>query len=92
MSDISNDGRTRVLEIERGEVQCLPKKREPIDKCRFCVHSKRFRDAGVWKTSPARAYCTLCRSSDSVDFDRVEAVECDDLKNEGFRSIMNIIS
>jgi hypothetical protein len=92
MSDTSNNSRVRVLEIENGEVRCLPKKRESIDKCRFCVHSKRFREAGVWKASPARAYCTLCRSSDPVDFERVETVECDDLKNEGYRSILNIIS
>ena len=91
-SDISSDAKTRILEIENGEVQCLPGKRESIDKCRFCVHSKKFREAGAWKVSPARAYCTLSRSNDKVNFDIVEAIECDDLKNEGYRSILNVIS
>jgi hypothetical protein len=91
-SDISNNAKTRILRIESGEVQCLPEKRESVDKCRFCVHSKRFREAGVWKVSPARAYCTLCKNTDKVNFDIADAVECDDMKNEGYRSILNVIS
>jgi len=78
---------TRILDIERGEVRCLPGKRETAEKCRFCVHSKKFRVNGAWKISPARAYCSLCRTDEDAD-----AVECDDLKGEGFRSILNIIS
>ncbi|WP_265582124.1 hypothetical protein [Methanofollis aquaemaris] len=42
--------------------------------------------------SPARAYCTLQRVTNRVDFTGVSAVECDDDGNEGFRSIMTVIS
>lgn len=92
MSDILINENTRILDIHNGEVLCLPKKLESVEKCRFCVHSKRFREADVWKISPARAYCSLCRGDDKINFDKIDAVECDDLKNEGYRSILNIIS
>jgi hypothetical protein len=42
--------------------------------------------------SPARAYCSRCRDIPDVDMAKVEAVVCDDLSGEGFRSITNIIS
>lgn len=92
MSGTMTDKNTRILVIEDREVQCLPGKRESVEKCRFCVHSKRFREAGIWKVSPARAYCTLCKSNDAVNIDNADAVECDDINGEGYRSILNIIS
>lgn len=73
-------------------VQCLPGKKEEIIRCRFCVHSKQFRQGGRWVPSPARAFCLASRATTNVDFSRVSAVCCDDLAGEGFSSIMNIIS
>ena len=87
-----SEGRTRILDVEEMEVRCLPGKREHVDRCRFCVHSKKIPESGRWKVSPARAYCVLSRSDDVVDMNKAEAVECDDMKGEGFRSILNVIS
>ncbi len=81
----------RTLLVEGGRVSCLPGKKEDLDHCRFCAHSVRFRVNGKEVPSPARAFCTLSRSSEEVDLSRVEAVICDDAGTEGFRSIMNII-
>jgi len=86
------DKKTRILEVEKGEVQCLPDRRVSIEKCRFCVHSKKILESGVWKASPARAYCVLNKNNDRVDMEKADAIECDDLKREGYRSILNIIS
>ncbi|MBN1431688.1 MAG: hypothetical protein JW931_02840 [Methanomicrobiaceae archaeon] len=87
-----NDNKSRILEVEVGKVLCLPKKREPVEKCIFCVHSKKIHEAGVWKISPARAYCVLNRSDDKVNIEKADAIECDDIKGEGYRSILNVIS
>jgi len=81
----------RTLEVMKGLVACLPHKKEDLDHCRFCAHSVRFRMNGREVPSPARAFCTLQRSTTDVDLTKVEAVICDDLSQEGFRSIMNII-
>ena len=91
MSSTMNE-RSRILEVESGVVDCIFGKKEPLEKCRFCVHSKKFRQNGIWRVSPARAYCTFSKNYEEVDFNYVDAVECDDLRGEGFRSIMNIIS
>ena len=82
----------RTLYVEMGVVQCLPNKKESIEKCRFCVHSVYFLEKDRWIKSPARAFCTKCRSTDKVFLTDVEAVLCDDKREEGYRSMMNIIS
>ena len=71
---------------------CLPGGPVTLDRCRFCVHSTSFLIKGAWITSPARAYCLRSRAEKEVDLSTVEAVECDDLDGEGYRSIMSIIS
>ncbi|WP_246589314.1 hypothetical protein [Methanofollis formosanus] len=71
---------------------CPEGRDRPLDNCRFCVHSRRFRLGDRWVPSPARAYCTLQRATEEVDLTAVNAVECDDDRNEGFRSIMTVIS
>lgn len=81
----------REIPVTGGLVECGSGKRESIDKCRFCVHSKEFLTPGGWVPSPARAYCTMTRATNQVDLKKVTAVRCDDDKKEGFRSIMNII-
>lgn len=73
-------------------VQCLPGKKEEIVKCRFCVHSRQFKESGRWVTSPARAFCLASRTTTPVNLSRVSAVCCDDMDGEGFSSILNIIS
>lgn len=82
----------RTLSVEKGLVLCLPHKKESIEKCRFCVHSVSFMEKGRWIKSPARAFCTACRSTEEVYLPDVESVLCDDKKGEGYRSMMNIIS
>ena len=79
-------------EITGGFVQCTPKRREAVEKCRFCVHSTHFFVDGKWLPSPARAYCMSTRASEPVDLSRAGRVRCDDAAGEGFRSIMSIIS
>jgi hypothetical protein len=81
----------RTLLVGNGKVDCLPAKKQDLDYCRFCAHSVRFRVSGTEVQSPARAFCTLGRNCEEVDLKKVEAVICDDLSGEGFRSIMNII-
>ncbi|WOF15782.1 hypothetical protein F1737_03270 [Methanoplanus sp. FWC-SCC4] len=86
------DREYRRLKVEKGKVQCLSSKKEDIYKCRFCVHSVSFLVGARWIKSPARAFCTMCRTTEEVDLLKVESVECDDLRGEGFRSMMNVIS
>jgi hypothetical protein len=81
----------RILEVAGGLVACFPEKKEDLYHCRFCAHSVRFRVHGKEVPSPARAFCTLQRNTNEIDLTKVEAVFCDDLSGEGFRSIMNII-
>ncbi len=83
---------TRSLPVEKGTVPCLPTKREDIEKCRFCVHSVRFAIPGKEIPSPARAFCNKSRATVEVDLKKVITVVCDDAGQEGFRSIMNVIS
>jgi len=82
----------RTLRVVKGKVECLPGDHVTLDRCRFCAHSTSFRIRGVWITSPARAYCLRSNAEKDVDLATVEEVECDDLDDEGYRSIMNIIS
>ncbi|HOB18446.1 MAG TPA: hypothetical protein PKK74_07120 [Candidatus Methanoculleus thermohydrogenotrophicum] len=84
---------TRRLPVIRGQVQCTPDKVVSIDLCGFCVHSALVVVGGEEVPSPARAYCSRCRvTSGVVDMAKVEAVVCDDVRGEGFRSITSIIS
>ncbi len=82
----------RTLYVSGGSVQCLEKKREPLERCRFCVHSVLFYSRGAWRPSPARAYCLAARTTEEVPLATVEKVCCDDAGLEGFNSIMNVIS
>lgn len=81
----------RDLPVTGGVVECGSGKKEMIDKCRFCVHSKEFLTPEGWVPSPARAYCTYSRATNPVDLKKVTVVRCDDYRREGFRSIMNVI-
>jgi len=83
---------TRILEVSKGTVECLPEKREEIEKCRFCVHSVRFGTTTREIPSPARAFCSQSRSTEEVDLKQVIRVFCDDARREGFRSMLNVIS
>jgi len=83
---------TQEIAVRNGTVTCTDGRRLPVDRCRFCVHSVRFRVGGEWFSSPARAFCTFCRTTGEVDLTRVEAVECDDRQGGGFSSMMNVIS
>lgn len=77
----------------KGRVECTPDEVVTVDHCRFCVHSQAFTVHGRSVPSPARVYCLYHKKSDEkINFSEVEAVECDDVKGEGFRSMMNIIS
>ena len=82
----------RRLPVVRGPVRCTERESVPIDQCRLCVHSARVVVKGIELPSPARAYCSRCRDAPDIDMAKVEAVLCDDLSGEGFRSIANIIS
>ncbi len=82
----------RRLPVVRGRVQCTLKEAVPVDRCRLCVYSTRVVIKGRELPSPARAYCSRCRDTPDVDMAKVEAIVCDDLSGEGFRSITNIIS
>ncbi|MDD1672114.1 MAG: hypothetical protein LUO82_03835 [Methanomicrobiales archaeon] len=76
-----------------GRVECTKDEFVTIDHCRFCVHSTAFAIHGRSVPSPARIYCLYhTKSDETINFSEVEAVECDDMKGEGFRSMMNIIS
>lgn len=81
----------RVLEVRAGKVDCLPGRKEPVEHCRFCVHSRYFRIGGQYKKSPALVYCMRHRDAEEVDLSLVEAVKCGDLQGEGYRSMMNIL-
>ena len=83
---------TRSLEVSKGTVECLPEKREEIEKCRFCVHSVRFGTASREIPSPARAFCSRSRATEEVDLKQVIRVVCDDTRQEGFRSMLSVIS
>lgn len=87
-----SEGTPRILPVSEGTVQCLPAKREEILKCRFCVHSVRFQTRQNDLPSPARAFCNRMRSTDEVDIKEVVKVICDDLRQEGYRSMLNVIS
>nr|WP_245320666.1 hypothetical protein [Methanofollis sp. W23] len=78
--------------MKGGRVPCPDGRDRSLEHCRFCVHSRRFCLDDRWVPSPARAYCTLQQATDEVDLAGVSAVECDDERNEGFRSIMTVIS
>ncbi|MHC1626440.1 MAG: hypothetical protein ACXQTG_02270 [Methanoculleaceae archaeon] len=81
-----------LIPVRDGYLECTDGRRIPVERCRFCIHSVRFRVAGDWVDSPARAYCLLCRTGEEIDPARVEAVECDDRKVEGFSSMLNVIA
>ena len=83
---------TRTLQVEKGTVACLPKRREDLEKCRFCVHSVKFIIPGKEVPSPARAFCSMSRATEEVDLKKVISVVCDDMREEGVRTIMNVIS
>ncbi len=80
------------LPVVRGRVACPSGQTVPIEQCRFCAHSTHFQMSGKVVPSPARAYCTMQRKTEEVDLTMVDAVVCDDISGEGYRSIMNIIS
>ncbi|MDD3857667.1 MAG: hypothetical protein PHP43_06410 [Methanoculleus sp.] len=82
----------RRLTVVRGRVRCTEHESVPVDQCRLCVHSSRVVVRGKELPSPARAYCSQCRDAPDIDMAKVEAVLCDDLSGEGFRSIATIIS
>lgn len=82
----------RRLPVVRGRVQCMPGEAVSVVQCRLCVHSARVVVKGRELPSPARAYCSRCSDAPDIDMTKVEAVVCDDLSGEGFRSIANIIS
>ena len=82
----------RILPVVQGKVQCLSDKKEPVENCGFCVHSREFKVQDRFITSPALAYCTKCRVTEKVDFTKAEAVKCADRQGGGFHSITNIIS
>ena len=81
----------RVIPVKNGKVQCLEKKEEPVDHCRFCIHAREFCVNGRFVTSPSLAYCTQCRITEEVNLKNVESVRCADRQGEGFHSIANII-
>ena len=81
-----------IIPVIKGKVQCLADKKEPVENCGFCVHSREFTVKGRFITSPALAYCTKCRVTENVDFTKAEAVKCADRQGGGFHSITNIIS
>lgn len=82
----------RTLIVSEASVQCLPEKREEVLKCRFCVHSVRFHTKKTIISSPARAYCNRSRNTGEIDVKEVTEVICDDMIQEGYRSILNVIS
>ena len=81
----------RELDVQNGKVQCLPDKKEELDKCRFCIHCREFKVKGQYVKSPSLAYCAKCKITGEVDLSQVQAVRCADRQGEGFHSITNII-
>ena len=67
------------------------RKREPVEYCRLCIHSREFKVKGQYVKSPSLAYCVKCRVTENVDLSTVQAVRCADREGEGFHSITNII-
>jgi hypothetical protein len=86
------DEEYRLLPATKGMVQCLPEKKQPLENCGFCIHSREFRVGGNFVRSPALAYCMKCRVTERVDYTKADAVRCADSRGEGFHSITNIIS
>jgi hypothetical protein len=86
------DKKYRLLETVGGMVQCRPGKKEEIIRCRFCIHSKQFRQGIEWGPSPARAFCLASRTTADVDLSKVTAVCCNAMHGEGFSSIFSVIS
>ena len=86
------DGEYRIIPVIKGKVQCLVDKKEPVENCGFCVHSREFKVQNRLITSPALAYCTKCRVTEKVDYSKAESVKCADRQGGGFHSITNIIS
>ena len=88
-------GIIRELAVASGQVACLPNRDETVEKCRFCAHSVSFIHDGVHIPSPARDFCALNKRSHEptkpFHLSKISVVYCDDTRNEGFRSIMNII-
>jgi hypothetical protein len=82
----------RLLPAEKGHVQCLPEKKEPLENCGFCIYCREFRVSGRFVKSPSLAYCTKCRVTERVDYKAADAVRCADRQGEGFHSITNLIS
>ena len=82
----------RVLPVQKGNVQCLKDKKEPVENCSFCIHCREFLVKGKFLKSPSLAYCTNCRITDRVNVSQAEAVKCADRQAEGFHSITSIIS
>ncbi|WAI00734.1 hypothetical protein [Methanogenium organophilum] len=87
-----NEKEYRLLKTVDGTVQCLPGKKEEIVRCRFCIHSKQFLQGRRWVPSPARAFCLASRTTTNVDLSCVTAVCCNDMRGEGFSSVLNVIS
>ena len=81
----------RDLDVQKGTVQCLPEKREPVEHCRLCIHCREFKVTGKWVKSPSLAYCVKCRVTGEVDLSVVQAVRCADRQGEGFHSITSLI-
>jgi len=86
-----SDDKFRILEVRSGEVDCLPERKELVEHCRFCVHSRYFLVGGKYVKSPALVYCMRHRDAEEVDLRLVEAVKCGDTQGEGYRSMMNIL-
>jgi hypothetical protein len=86
------DSKYRNLDLNNGSVECLPGREEEIEKCRFCVHSVYFITKKGKIPSPARAFCNITRSTEDINLNEVKEVICDDIRGEGFRSMMNVIS
>ena len=82
----------RRLQVIQGQVQCTPDKVVSVDLCKLCAHSASVVVRGEVLPSPARAYCSRCRDTPHINMTEVEAIVCDDIREEGFRSIANIIS
>ena len=81
----------RILPVIKGNVQCLPEKKEAIAHCGLCIHCREFRIRGAFVKSPSLAYCMKCRVTEKVDVTQAEAVKCADRQGEGFHSIASII-
>jgi len=89
---IMTDEDYRILPSSQGKVPCLPDKKEPLENCGFCIHSREFRVGAKWVKSPSLAYCTKCRVTERVDYAKADAVKCADRQGGGFHSITNLIS